>query len=160
MLEIPSDYLEHQSQVVRVGNGNSTKMNVTSYPPQGSILGPLLFCMFINNLPEALKFREAFIFARDIKILAMNTAQLEIQMDLPALDRWFMEKNLICYQQMHYSTARQKHEPLTRKLTPSSVKKFKDLGVIAESSNDDVQSRHFRRTIKVRSASLSRTAKY
>ena len=64
MLEILSDNLEDQSQVVRIAKTNSTKMYLTSGVSQGSILDPLLFCMFINDLPEALQFCEPFIFYR------------------------------------------------------------------------------------------------
>ena len=68
-LEILSDYLEDWSQVVRVGTSNSTKMKVPNGVPQGSVFGPLLFCMFINDLLDALKFSEPFIFADDSKTL-------------------------------------------------------------------------------------------
>ena len=94
MLKILSDYLEGWSQVVRVGNCHSTKKNITNGVSQGCILGPLLFCMFINDLSEALSFSGPFIFAFDLKTLAVNTTQLEIQTDLTDLDRWAAENKM------------------------------------------------------------------
>ena len=101
MLEILSDYLENKSQVVSVGKRNSTQMNV----PQGSILGQLLFCMFIIDLPEATELSHFLFFGDDLKILAVNKTHHEIQTKLTALDRWATEKKIfIRYQQRCQTT--------------------------------------------------------
>ena len=48
-------------------------------------MGPLLF---INDLPEALKFSDPYIFADDLKILAVAKTQGQIKFDLEAISNW------------------------------------------------------------------------
>ena len=56
--------------------------------PQGSVLGPMLFICFINDLPEQ-AISEAFIFADDTKIIAREPEKTaELQQDIDRLQQW------------------------------------------------------------------------
>ena len=84
------DFLNDRHQIVKVNGIESEKRKVLSGVPQGSVLGPILFVVYINDLPEAVKSR-LFLFADDTKLLnkVENVEDaLLIQDDINALQKW------------------------------------------------------------------------
>ena len=58
-------FLRQRKQSVLLSSTRSTEAYVLSGMPQGTVLGPLLFLMFINDLPESTKHSDARLFADD-----------------------------------------------------------------------------------------------
>ena len=92
LLNFLKNYLQGRSQRVVIGNSSSTVKAVLSGVPQGSILGPLLFVLFINDLPEGLSPGTYIsLYADDTKIARrINTVEDEItlQKDIDHLNDW------------------------------------------------------------------------
>ena len=70
--DIFRDYLERRTQHVRVGNTISQQLEITSGMTQEPLVRPLLFCIFINDLSESLKNCDPYMFAYNLKILAVS----------------------------------------------------------------------------------------
>lgn len=63
-----SNYLSNRKQAVFISNITSNFKTTNKGVPQGSILGPILFLIYINDLPACLTSCEPFLYADDTTI--------------------------------------------------------------------------------------------
>ena len=64
------DFLSERSQRTVVGNSISDALSPFAGVPQGAILSPLLFLVYVNDLPAAVPSGEANLFADDSSVYA------------------------------------------------------------------------------------------
>ena len=92
------EYLNNRIQHVSINGSNSSILPVLSGFPQGSILGPLLFLLFINDLPQYVLHSIPLLFADDTKCLSPISSPLDCQLlqsDLDKLSNWSFEWRLL-----------------------------------------------------------------
>ena len=88
-----SSFLTGRQQCVRVGSSLSQSCVVTSGVPQGSVVGPLLFNLYINDITDNLDFNNSStkIFADDVKIYTEITnkySSTDLQKNLDLIYQW------------------------------------------------------------------------
>ena len=92
------NYLSNRKQYFVYNNTNSTHNDIVCGIPQGSILGPLLFLLYINDLPLSSPSSHFIIFADDTNILFSHKdpIQLEklINIELKKISNCFKENKL------------------------------------------------------------------
>ena len=85
-------YLTGQAQYTSVNGFDSEYRNMKYGVPQGSVLGPLIFFNYINDLHNAIKISTVHQFANDTNLLISNesikTVQTQINLDLKYLVKW------------------------------------------------------------------------
>ena len=83
-------FLSNHRQIVIVNGMKSDPANVLSGIPQGIFLGPIIFVIYINDLPEVAKCG-SYLFIDDTKIFRQITTKedpLQLQSDINSLKQW------------------------------------------------------------------------
>ena len=72
-------YLSYRPQKVKINRLLSDERYIKCGVPQGSVLGPLLFLIYINDMPYASKVLDIHLFADDASIFISNKKLEELE---------------------------------------------------------------------------------
>jgi hypothetical protein len=107
------DFLAKRTQHVNLESTSSTQADVIYGVPQGTVMGPLLFLTYINDLPEHTQ-SEARLFAGDCLLfrkITKTTDAEQLQQDLTLLQNWEQQWQIEFHPQkctvIHISNKRQ-----------------------------------------------------
>lgn len=127
-------FLSDREFRVRVGGCLSQSKPVLSGVPQGSVLGPVLFLIYVAELPDLLSCGSAF-FADDLKLYADPTvARAAIRRDLATIsnwcEQWLLPLNVAKCVVLHLGANNPRHLYSLDGVVLKSVESQSDLGVI------------------------------
>ncbi|CAB4042980.1 Hypothetical predicted protein, partial [Paramuricea clavata] len=97
-LNLLGSYLANRTQMCSVNGALSGTKLVTCGIPQGSILGPLLFLIYINDLPNSLEYSSTRMFADDTTLTvsgkSIQDVEVAINHDLTNVKQWLSANRL------------------------------------------------------------------
>lgn len=92
-------YLSSRTQCVKLGTYSSKFMPVTAGVPQGSILGPLLFLLYINDLPLHVNNTDIDLFADDATLHTyhnnVHSIENALNVDLCEIEDWCSRNQMV-----------------------------------------------------------------
>lgn len=138
-------FLSGRKQRVRIRGNTSTWNDVKSGVPQGSVLGPILFIIYINDIVENLK-SDVYLYADDMKIysrIRCDADRQRLQDDIDTVvdwtDSWLLRLNISKCKVLTVGRQDKALHPYFMNIngnvnTLSTIIQEKDLGVVVDSS--------------------------
>ena len=130
-------YLSNRTQVVKINNVLSNPLPVLSGVPQGSILGPVLFLIYMNDLSAVTTVSKSLLFVDDTKCFnhVSNTHDTTtLQCDLDSIARWSIQSSL------KFNVSKTIH--LSFKSKTATTYKLLDDPIITNTTHKDLYRNH------------------
>ena len=141
-LKLIQSYLSDRYQCVEYDRIQSNLSKIRVGVPQGSILGPLLFLLYINDLPNVCTSSSCLLYADDTVLIFENSdrgkLQADLDKDLPAICEWLNANKLslntkkTVYQLYTYSQTSFELNITLNKEVIETADKVKYLGIVID----------------------------
>ena len=116
-------YLIKRTFLINLGNVFSEPGCVSSGVPQGSILGPLLFLLYFNDMSQAVKYN-LFLYADETCLVCqhkdINELEKQLNKDFERLCDWFVDNKL----SIHFGDDKTRHILFATKFKIKRVRKL------------------------------------
>ena len=116
-LSLIKSYLENRKHSVKLNNIKSSLLTLNTGVPQGSVLGPLLFLLFINDIPSCTNFNVK-LYADDtfLSLDAKNYKDLQknVNEEMKCISKWLTNNKLTL------NISKTKYMLISRKKEPSN----------------------------------------
>ena len=116
-------YLSNRSFKVNLGKNFSQLASVSCRVPQGSLLGPLLFLIYVNDMSQAVKC-DLFLYADDSCLVCqqkdINEIEKQLNVDFSSICDWFVGNKL----SIHFGEDKTKSILFTSKFKNKNIKKL------------------------------------
>ena len=146
-------YLKNRSQYVDTRNAQSSQLPITHGVPQGSILGPLLFLLYINDMPSSSLVLSFILFADDTTGLYHSPTLDELfcclKSEINLLQTWFSSNqllvnasktNLVIFttrqKRLHLTSDNKNHSLIMDNIALSPTNSVKYLGLLLDQNLD------------------------
>ena len=95
-LKLMKTYLTNRTQRVQIDGSLSDCESISSGVPQGSVLGPLLFLIYIDDMLALPSFSTCFRYTDDTKLICPSeNILLNLQQDLERLSQWCRDNSMM-----------------------------------------------------------------
>ena len=98
-------YLNDRVQYVKWNGKESTKTEINLGVPQGSIIGPLLFLIYINDLPNSSHLFDFIMYADDVNLITCGKDITELldktNEEMEKVSNWFINNKLTLNKKNH-----------------------------------------------------------
>lgn len=97
-IKLFKSYLSNRMQFVSFMDSNSTKKVISTGVPQGSILGPLLFLIYINDIKEASRILDIISYADDTTLIGtfekFKKKRVSVEFEISRISNWLLANKL------------------------------------------------------------------
>ena len=167
-LNLFKSYLQNRKQYVVINNAKSETLDITTGVPQGSILGPLLFIIYINDLPNASKIFHSIMYADDTNLSASlqsikstnpnETVDTLINKELSKISEWLglnkLSLNVKKSKYIVHKMTNKKVDNLQLNINGIAIEKVYDFNFLGLTLNENINWKNHIEKIAIKSSKI------